>query len=176
MATPPPPQLRGVCAVSPVMELGRCVDALERRSNVVYQWNFVRGLRARMRRKDARASRALRPGAAARASGPCASSTTPTPRRSSASPARGLLPPRQRAARRSTGSRCPALIITAEDDPFVPAEPFRDPGVTANPHITLDRHEARRPLRLPRPSRPAAATATGRSSDRRVRQQAALRV
>ena len=33
--------------------------------------------------------------------------------------------------------RVPALIITAEDDPFVPAEPFRDPRVTGNPHITL---------------------------------------
>jgi hypothetical protein len=29
----------------------------------------------------------------------------------------------------------PKLIITAEDDPFVPSRPFRDPRVTANPHI-----------------------------------------
>jgi predicted alpha/beta-fold hydrolase len=36
----------------------------------------------------------------------------------------------------------PALIITAEDDPFVPPEPFRDPRVTGNPHITtvITRH------------------------------------
>jgi predicted alpha/beta-fold hydrolase len=47
----PPASLRGVCAVSPVMELEACVAALERRQNVVYQWNFVRGLRGRMRRK-----------------------------------------------------------------------------------------------------------------------------
>ena len=33
------------------MELGACVRALERRQNFVYQWNFVRGLKARMRRK-----------------------------------------------------------------------------------------------------------------------------
>jgi hypothetical protein len=33
--------------------------------------------------------------------------------------------------------RVPALIITAEDDPFVPAEPFHDPKVTGNPHIDL---------------------------------------
>ena len=33
--------------------------------------------------------------------------------------------------------RVPALIITAEDDPFVPPEPFRDPSVTRNPNITL---------------------------------------
>jgi len=31
----------------------------------------------------------------------------------------------------------PALIITAEDDPFVPSQPFRDPKLTGNPHIDL---------------------------------------
>jgi predicted alpha/beta-fold hydrolase len=29
----------------------------------------------------------------------------------------------------------PTLIVTAEDDPFVPAEPFRDPRVTRNANI-----------------------------------------
>ena len=33
--------------------------------------------------------------------------------------------------------RVPALIITSEDDPFVPAAAFRDPKVTNNPSITL---------------------------------------
>jgi predicted alpha/beta-fold hydrolase len=32
--------------------------------------------------------------------------------------------------------RVPALVITADDDPFVPPQPFRDPQVTGNPHIT----------------------------------------
>ena len=31
----------------------------------------------------------------------------------------------------------PALIITAEDDPFVPTTPFHDPRLTGNPHIDL---------------------------------------
>src|SRR5437588_9273247 len=31
----------------------------------------------------------------------------------------------------------PTLVITAEDDPFVPPAPFRDPKVTGNPHIDL---------------------------------------
>jgi predicted alpha/beta-fold hydrolase len=30
----------------------------------------------------------------------------------------------------------PTLILTAENDPFVPPDPFRDPAVTANPAIT----------------------------------------
>jgi predicted alpha/beta-fold hydrolase len=33
--------------------------------------------------------------------------------------------------------RVPALIITAEDDPFIPVASFRDPHVSRNPHITL---------------------------------------
>ena len=52
-ADAPPAALKGVCAISPVMELEQCVQALERRQNIIYQWNFVRGLKARMRRKAA---------------------------------------------------------------------------------------------------------------------------
>ena len=48
-----PPQLRAVCAVSPTMDLAVCVRALERRANYPYQWNFVRNLKGRMRRKAA---------------------------------------------------------------------------------------------------------------------------
>jgi predicted alpha/beta-fold hydrolase len=48
-----PPGLVGVCAVSPAMDLAICVEALERRSNYPYEWNFVRNLKARMRRKSA---------------------------------------------------------------------------------------------------------------------------
>jgi uncharacterized protein len=33
--------------------------------------------------------------------------------------------------------RIPALMITAEDDPFVPSQPFHDPKVAGNPHIDL---------------------------------------
>ena len=46
--------------------------------------------------------------------------------------------------------RVPALVITAEDDPFVPSQPFHDPKVTGNPHIDLRDQRARRPLRLRR--------------------------
>ena len=31
----------------------------------------------------------------------------------------------------------PALIITAADDPFVPADAFRHPSVAANPRVTV---------------------------------------
>src|SRR4029453_16119442 len=47
------PALKAVCAVSPTMDLAVCVNALERRSNLAYEFNFVRRLKARMRRKAA---------------------------------------------------------------------------------------------------------------------------
>jgi predicted alpha/beta-fold hydrolase len=31
----------------------------------------------------------------------------------------------------------PTLIIHAEDDPFVPFAPLRDPSVTSNPYVLL---------------------------------------
>ena len=81
------PWLLGVCAVSPTMDLARCVDALERRANAVYQWNFVRNLKARMRRKAAAWPGRYDTRAAVAACAPYAASTTPTRRRTTASPA-----------------------------------------------------------------------------------------
>jgi hypothetical protein len=48
-----PPQLRGVAAVCPAIDLSRCADALEERQNYLYQWHFVRALMKRYRRKCA---------------------------------------------------------------------------------------------------------------------------
>ncbi len=136
-AEAPPRQLRGVCAVSPIIEIGRCVDALERPVNVVYQMNFVRGLRARMRRKDLthpgrydlgllRSIRTVRQFDAAYTA-PFFGFTSAEDYYYRAS-----------AMRVVDRIQVPALIITAEDDPFVPAAPFQDPKVTSNPYITLE--------------------------------------
>jgi len=46
-----PPQLRGLAAVGPALELAQCVDAVDLPSNFVYQRHFVKGLKNRMRRK-----------------------------------------------------------------------------------------------------------------------------
>ena len=132
----PPPQLRGVCAVSPIIEIEPCVRALERRANVAYQLNFVRGLRARMRRKQL-----THPGRFALDK----LKDVWTVRRfddTYTAPFFGFASAedyyhRASAMRVVDRISVPALIITAEDDPFVPVEPFRDPRVTSNPHITL---------------------------------------
>jgi uncharacterized protein len=132
----PPPELRGVCAVSPVLELAACVRSLERRPNVIYQWNFVRGLKARMRRKDQ-----------------CTPGRFPVGRLAEIRTVRAFdeifTAPhfgfrdaedyyrRASAMRVIDRIRVPALIITAEDDPFVPIAPFRSAALTENPHIRL---------------------------------------
>jgi hypothetical protein len=132
----PPPQLRAVCAVSPVIEVGHCVDALDRRSNIVYQLNFVRGLRARMRRKEL-----THPGLfdLRRLAGVW---TVRTFDDTYTAPFFGFAGAtdyyhRASAMRVIHAVTVPSLIITAEDDPFVPVDQFRDPKVTSNPNITL---------------------------------------
>jgi predicted alpha/beta-fold hydrolase len=132
----PPPSLKGICAVSPVMELAECVQALERRQNFVYQWNFVRMLKARMRRKAA-----------------AHPDRFPIERLEQVRTVREFdeyfTAPhfsfkgasdyyfRASAMRVIDRIQVPALIITAEDDPFVPPGPFTDPRVRANPHLNV---------------------------------------
>src|SRR4029077_17190436 len=48
----PPRELVAVAAVSPIIEIGECVAALEQPGNALYQWNFVKDLKRRMRRKN----------------------------------------------------------------------------------------------------------------------------
>jgi predicted alpha/beta-fold hydrolase len=134
--TAAPAELRGVCAVSPVLELEACVRALERRLNVIYQWNFVRGLKARMRRKDQ-----FFPGRFPMNRLP----DIRTVRQFDAAftaPHFGFASAedyyhRASAMRVIDRIAVPALIITAADDPFVPVEPFRQQPLAGNPNIQL---------------------------------------
>jgi len=131
-----PEGLAAVCAVSPTMDLAVCVKALERRSNIPYEWNFVRNLKGRMRRKAA--------------AFPGSFSLDPLKRiwtvrqfdEAYTAPHHGFRDAsdyyyRASAMRVIDRIRVPALIIAAEDDPFVPASTFRDPAVTSNPNITV---------------------------------------
>ena len=65
--------------------------------------------------------------------------------------------------------RVPALVITADDDPFVPSQPFHDAKLTGNPRVTRRRLRARRPLRLRRPGLGRRRRLLGRKPDRGVR-------
>ena len=130
------PALAGVCAVSPVLDLEACVQALERKSNFIYQWNFVRNLKNRMRRKQVHF-----PGAfdLSRLDG---IRTVRQFDSAYTAPYFGFASAedyyhRAAALRVIERIQVPALIITAEDDPFVPHASFRDPAIAANPHVTL---------------------------------------
>jgi hypothetical protein len=131
-----PPELKAVCAVSPTMDLAVCVEALERRSNLLYEWNFVRNLRGRMKRKSAAWPGAydLAPLGHVRTVRQFDEAYT--------APHHGFRDAadyyhRASAMRVIDRIRVPALIVTAEDDPFVPTAPFRDASVSGNPHLTV---------------------------------------
>ena len=132
----PPPALVCVAAVSPIIEIGECTRALERRENRLYQWNFVKDLKRRMRRKEE-----CRPG---RFDLSALDSVTTVRGFDEAytAPHFGFRSAedyyyRASAMRVIDRIRIPALIITSEDDPFVPSRPFHDPRVTGNPCIDL---------------------------------------
>jgi predicted alpha/beta-fold hydrolase len=132
----PPPQLRAVCAVSPVMDLELCVRALERRQNFFYQWNFVRGLKRRMRRKahwfpDRFTTEGLD-----------AIRTVRQFDEVYTAPHFGFRNAsdyyyRASAMRVIDRVQVPTLIISAEDDPFVPSPPFRDRKVIENTNLRV---------------------------------------
>lgn len=131
-----PAELKAVCAVSPTMDLAVCVAALERRSNLAYEWNFVRNLKRRLRRKALAFpdQYPLDPLSRVRSVRQFDEAYT--------APQHGFRDAtdyyhRASAMRVIDRVAVPTLIITAEDDPFVPPGPFRDPTVTANPNITV---------------------------------------
>ena len=135
-ADEPPEALIGVAAVSPILEIGACVRALERPGNWLYEWNFVRDLKKRLRRKER-----VRPGHFD-LSKLGSIRTVREFDEAYTAPHFGFLNAedyyyRASAMRVIDRVRIPALIITAQDDPFVPPEPFREPKIAGNPAITL---------------------------------------
>lgn len=131
----PPEQLRALCAVSPTMDLGRCVDALERRENAFYEWNFVRNLKKRMRRK----ARAL-PGLFDLRQ----LNEVKTVREFDemyTAPHHGFNDAADYYHRASSlrvvdNITIPTLILSAADDPFVPHEQFSEQAISNNSDVT----------------------------------------
>lgn len=128
--------IRGFVGVSPTIDLAVCVRAIERTVNYAYQWNFVRQLRARLRRMAD-----VWPGAF---------DTRPLDRiwtirefdELYTAPHHGFANAadyyhRASAIRVVDRIRRPTLILTAADDPVVPPDQFEDPAVRGNPAIEL---------------------------------------
>jgi len=129
-----PPALRGVCAVCPAIDLSACADALERRDNYLYQQHFVKGLMARYARKAQ-----MFPGRY-RTDGFGPIRTVREFDDAITAPCFGFRDAEEyyesAGAKRVTANvRVPMLLITAEDDPFVPYVSFLAARVEKNPSI-----------------------------------------
>jgi predicted alpha/beta-fold hydrolase len=130
-----PESIVAVAAVSPILEISRCVHALERPGNVLYQWNFVRDLKKLMRSKNR-----FWPGRYDMGTLDSVRTVREFDRMFTA-PHFGFRDEedyyhRASAMRLASRIRVPSLVITAEDDPFVPPEPFASRDVLDNPAIT----------------------------------------
>jgi predicted alpha/beta-fold hydrolase len=131
-----PRQIGSVSAVCPPVDLAGCADALHRPANRFYEWRFLFGLKSRLRRKARLFSRLYQTDGLRRVrsvrgfddlfTAPHFGFGTAANYYAQAS----ALPLLGRIA-------LPTLILTAQDDPFVPFETFRDPALTGNPNITL---------------------------------------
>lgn len=131
-----PRQLLGVAAVCPAIDLARCADAVGLPGNFVYQRHFVMSLKSRMRRKAklfpaqfdlslmsrVRTLRNFDDVITARYCGFRDASDYYA--QSSALPVVDDI-------------RVPTLVLTAQDDPFVPFVSFSDSSLTNNPCIRL---------------------------------------
>jgi uncharacterized protein len=133
----PPPQLRAIAAICPALDLAACADALAEPANFVYERHFVTRLKRHMRFKASlfkerypidgmRGIRSVREFDDVITARFCGfTGATDYYSRSSAS-------------RVIAAIRTPTLIITAQDDPFVPFTSFSKAAVETNPNIKFE--------------------------------------
>lgn len=131
-----PPELSGVCAVSPALDLSACADKIGQRSNWLYQKTFVRSLRKRVHGK-----RRLYPDLYDISSLHTVRSVRDFDNQYTALHGgyRDAADYYEQASARRlvTDIRTPTLIIHAQDDPLVP---FASPvyaSISANPCVIL---------------------------------------
>jgi predicted alpha/beta-fold hydrolase len=131
-----PPALYGIAAVCPALNLAACADALERADNFFYQRHFVAGLMARYANK----ARLFPQQYASNGFGPIR--TVREFDDAITAPCFGYRDAQEYyeaagAKRVVDRIHVPYLLITAQDDPFVPYEAIRASGVERNPAIIV---------------------------------------
>jgi predicted alpha/beta-fold hydrolase len=132
----PPKEIIAICAISPSIDLRAGTLLLSKRRNWIYQRDFLRRLKMRMRLKQKLFPKNY---------DITELSTVRTIREFDeryVAPAFGFADADDYYAKASSipyipRIRIPALIIHAEDDPFVPFTPLRDPSIAANPYVLL---------------------------------------
>jgi predicted alpha/beta-fold hydrolase len=130
-----PSVLKGVCAVSPPIDLESCARSIARRENWIYESRFLRSLRRTIIEKDR-----LFPGV-------YDLSRLRDVRHlwdwdEMFQPYNGFTGALDYYARASSlpfidRIHVPTLILHAEDDPFIPFEPFKDRRIASNPAVLL---------------------------------------
>lgn len=135
-----PRELRGIVAIAPCLDLSACCDALSERRNYLYNRHFVRRLQARMRYKAGLYPEIyLQNGFAsdlARVRNVREFDEAITARFCGFTGAADYYE-RSSAMHFLDGIQVPTLIVTAEDDPFVPISIFEQPAIRGNPNITF---------------------------------------
>jgi predicted alpha/beta-fold hydrolase len=129
-----PKALRGVCAVCPALDLAASADALERRDNYLYQRRFVSGLMSRYARKQKLFPERYK------LDGLPAVRTVRQFDDLITAPQFGYRDAQDYydnvgAKRVAAQIRVPMLMITAQDDPFVPYVSFLAAKISENPAI-----------------------------------------
>jgi predicted alpha/beta-fold hydrolase len=132
----PPPEVLGICAVSPSVDLNASAVLILKRSNWIYQQDFVRRLKKRIRTKNKLYPHLYD------ISGLEQIRTVRAFDERFTAPAHGFADAndyyyRSSSIRVANRIRIPTLIIHAEDDPFIPFGPLRDPAFADNPYILL---------------------------------------
>ena len=132
----PPTELKAICAVSPSLDLRASTSLIARRRNWIYQQDFLRRLKYRIKVKEK-----LFP-ARYDSSGLRGIRSVEQFDNHYIAPAFGFADANDYYAKASSLSfigriRIPTLIIHAEDDPFIPFAPMRDPSITSNPYVLL---------------------------------------
>lgn len=136
LAESTPRQLRAVAGVCPTIELALCADAIALRGNFIYQHHFVARLKNRMRRKARLFPGRFDLGSLARVRTVREFDEAITAKYCGFRDADDYYT-RSSALRAASAIRVPALILTAQDDPFVPFGIFYDAALAANPRIGL---------------------------------------
>jgi hypothetical protein len=129
-----PKELRGVVAVAPCLDLAACADALGAARNFVYNRHFVRRLKIRMRRK-ARMFAGIYPVDGLGRVGSVREFDEIITARYCGFEGADDYYARSSAMHVLTAIRVPTLILTAQDDPFVPFSTFEREAIRDNPNI-----------------------------------------
>lgn len=132
----PPSELAGVATISPSVDLGATCELIMAPRNFVYHKQFLRYLKRRIRAKEK-----LFPGRYDASSLRYVKSIRQFDDIYVA-PAFGFADADDYYAKASSlpfisRIRAPTLIVHAQDDPFVPFAPLREPSVTDNPYVLL---------------------------------------